>query len=105
MSTAVLEKYMEFIPQPVVSLMSRERNCEDMCINWLAAHLGGDEQEACVIVEDVSILAGPQGRESLLLKNSAARRNACLNFLRDVFPHWPVPRPSSFRVRVERSCG
>ncbi|CEM29144.1 unnamed protein product [Vitrella brassicaformis CCMP3155] len=85
---------------PVVGLINREKNCEDMTINWLAAHLNGDEQESCVIVEDASALVGPQGSESLSRTNTEARRDACVNFLRDVFPYWPVPRPSSFRVRI-----
>uniref|UniRef100_A0A7S1K7U5 Glycosyl transferase 64 domain-containing protein n=1 Tax=Vitrella brassicaformis TaxID=1169539 RepID=A0A7S1K7U5_9ALVE len=100
LSTSLLQSYTQIIPKPVVGLINREKNCEDMTINWLAAHLNGDEQESCVIVEDASALVGPQGSESLSRTNTEARRDACVNFLRDVFPYWPVPRPSSFRVRI-----
>ncbi|CEL94200.1 unnamed protein product [Vitrella brassicaformis CCMP3155] len=100
--TSLMDAYRRLIPRPVIDFINGELNCEDVCFNWLAAHLNGDEEEACVIVEDVEVKEGPQGNDALTKShNSWGRRNACLNFLRDVFPQWPIPRPSSFRVRIE----
>jgi len=102
MSTSLLLAYMKLVPRPVIDLINRERNCEDMLFNWLTAYISGDEQEACVIVEDSSLYGFDGGKESLSWRGDhMPKRDGCLNLLREVFPDWPIPRPSSFRVRVE----
>mmetsp|Transcript_21755 Transcript_21755/g.53313 ORF Transcript_21755/g.53313 Transcript_21755/m.53313 type:complete len:98 (+) Transcript_21755:484-777(+) len=94
--------HMKLVPRQVVDVTSCERNCEDLLFNWLAAYVSGDEQESCVFVEDSPVHGLSPGKESLSKRGDHyAKRSACLNFLREAFPNWPIPRPSSFRVRVE----
>ncbi|CEM33854.1 unnamed protein product [Vitrella brassicaformis CCMP3155] len=98
MPTSLLKDYKNFMPRSVIDVVNRERNCEDIAMNWLAAHLN-DDKVSGVFVDGLEICNGHEGRESLKKRNSEGRRDACLNFLRAILPEWPVPRPSSLSVQ------
>ncbi|CEM11531.1 unnamed protein product [Vitrella brassicaformis CCMP3155] len=101
--TSLMKAYRTMIPPSVIALINRELNCEDMLFNWLAARLNPDNESSVFLsYSGGGIFDGRMGGKALCKrKNSVQRRSACLNYIRAMFPYWPIPRVPSYHVVVE----
>ncbi|CEM02020.1 unnamed protein product [Vitrella brassicaformis CCMP3155] len=103
--TSSLVAYAKLMPRPIIDMMNKELNCEDMALNWVVAQMAPDGQTGVVLEEkhlgatgDYIDMDDLKGLSATV--NGQVRRNACLNMLAQLLPQWRVPKPPKFSVHV-----
>jgi len=102
----LLLEYEHTMPRGLMEMFNRELNCEDMAMNWVAAHSSPDGQAALYLdnarsLENWSSLWGLSWRNGGALV-AAFRRSACLNLLVEALTplprDWTIPAAISYRI-------